>query len=500
MTAQTNHWTDDKLGRESSAIFLTNYLSKRYALGKHQQNARTFVLNIRADWGFGKTFFLNNWRKDLERSNYPVVYFDAWANDFTEDPLISFISEINQALEPHYKQVPQAEKIIREAVNASRKLLKPLGVGIASVITKQLTGYTVQQFIDATTSDSEGIETEVSKTIDLCADFALTEHVEKKRAIQNFKAKLESLIEALNADGTIELPLYIFIDELDRCRPTYAIELLETVKHLFGVPGIYFVVATNVAQLGHSVKSIYGEQFDSERYLKRFFDQEYMLPTPDNLKFSGYLFERLSLEKIVKQQLYTTLDEQVYPGIKLPELLFSIFSDRFGLSLRDQEQVASTLQAILLNWQESGTKIHLAYLMLLVVAKQTSSPLFSQLIGTGKMELAEFSAELEKAYKHSKCFVRKRNNREYDSPVRTPDEYDFDKIVWTYHVASKYSYHDISAKLQNDRLNLYEYPDKIYLSLNEEYNGKTFRSGYEPVLSIANYAERVKQVGQFTSL
>lgn len=500
MTTQTDHWTDDKLGRQSSAIFLTNYLSKRYALGKHQQNARSFVLNIKADWGFGKTFFLNNWRKDLERSNYPVVYFDAWENDFTEDPLISFISEINQALEPHYKNVPQAKKIISEAVNASRKLLKPLGVGIASVITKQLTGYSVQQFIDATASDNEGIESDVSKTIDLCADFALAEHIEKKRAIQNFKAKLESLIETLNADGTIELPLYIFIDELDRCRPTYAIELLETIKHLFGVPGIYFVVATNVAQLGYSIKSLYGEQFDSERYLKRFFDQEYMLPTPDNLKFSGFLFEKLSLATIVKQQLYTTLDEQTYQSAKAPEHLFSIFADRFGLSLRDQEQVASTLQAILLNWEKSGTKIHLAYLMLLVVAKQTSSPFFNHLISTGKTDPAEFTAELEKAYKHSKCFVQKRNNREYDSSARTPEEYDFDKIIWAYHQASKFTYRDISSRLQTDRLSMYEYPDKIYLTLNEEYNGKTFHSGSEPVLSIANYPERVKQVGQFTSL
>ena len=76
------------------------------------------------------------------------------------------------------------------------------------------------------------------------------------------------MITVLEDQAGVQLPLFVFVDELDRCRPDYAIELLEGIKHLFGVPGVYFVVATNTVQLGESVKAVYGSGFDGVRYLK----------------------------------------------------------------------------------------------------------------------------------------------------------------------------------------------------------------------------------------
>ena len=75
------------------------------------------------------------------------------------------------------------------------------------------------------------------------------------------------------------------IDELDRCRPTYAIELLEAAKHFFNVDHIVFVLCLDRAQLAHSVKAVYGASFDAEGYLWRFFDIDYRLPSPDRKKF-----------------------------------------------------------------------------------------------------------------------------------------------------------------------------------------------------------------------
>ena len=69
------------------------------------------------------------------------------------------------------------------------------------------------------------------------------------------------------------------IDELDRCRPTFAIELLERVKHIFDVPNIVFVFGINRAELVKSLESIYGE-IDAGTYLRRFFDMEFVLPEP----------------------------------------------------------------------------------------------------------------------------------------------------------------------------------------------------------------------------
>lgn len=68
--------------------------------------------------------------------------------------------------------------------------------------------------------------------------------------------------------------MFIFIDELDRCRPSVAIDTLEQVKHLFDLPEIKFIIATDTTQLSHSVKTIYGEGFHGRTYLRRFFTQD----------------------------------------------------------------------------------------------------------------------------------------------------------------------------------------------------------------------------------
>jgi predicted KAP-like P-loop ATPase len=91
-----------------------------------------------------------------------------------------------------------------------------------------------------------------------------------------------------DSEGKLEKPMFVFIDELDRCRPTYAIELLETVKHLFDIPDLIFVIATDTEQLQHSVKSVYGEGFDASRYLYRFFNRSFSLKKPDVLEFIKY--------------------------------------------------------------------------------------------------------------------------------------------------------------------------------------------------------------------
>lgn len=346
MNGATDNWiNDDKLGRKESADFLTNYLTKRYALASKHGHADTFVLNIRADWGFGKTFFLQRWAKDL-KVNYPIVFFNAWENDFCDDPLIGFIAEINVALSGYFKEIPVAKRHLDQALSVGRKLIKPVSLGIASVLAKQLSGYSLDQLHKFYSQDSESEEDdsddgedkpegEISSLISKCADVALKEHLDTKATIALFKRRLERLIETLQKEANIQLPLFIFIDELDRCRPTYAIELLEAVKHLFGVNGVYFIVATNLEQLGHSICAVYGERFDSERYLKRFFDQEYLLPTPDNSRFTAFLFERYSLKDF--GAFYTAIEDGIYDPIPSDQALFSILCDSFKLGLRDQE-------------------------------------------------------------------------------------------------------------------------------------------------------------------
>ena len=66
--------------------------------------------------------------------------------------------------------------------------------------------------------------------------------------------------------------LVIFVDELDRCRPDFAVKLLERIKHYFTDEQITFVFSVNIEELVKTIQCFYGEKFDANRYLGRFFD------------------------------------------------------------------------------------------------------------------------------------------------------------------------------------------------------------------------------------
>lgn len=114
-------WLDDKLERNISAEFLSKYLCGRYEKRKNDHGAETIVFALNSDWGFGKTYFLRNWKLELESLDYPVVYFDAWENDYTSDPLVGFIAEVDKALKPRFKSIPVATRLLKTTINSAKK-------------------------------------------------------------------------------------------------------------------------------------------------------------------------------------------------------------------------------------------------------------------------------------------------------------------------------------------------------------------------------------------
>ena len=101
-------------------------------------------------------------------------------------------------------------------------------------------------------------------------------------------------------------PIFILIDELDRCRPDYAISLLEIVKHIFDIKNFVFIIATDTDQLQHSIKNVYGNDFSANDYLGRFFHRRFTLKSPElNELINGVIgvsagtsFEKISSKTI----------------------------------------------------------------------------------------------------------------------------------------------------------------------------------------------------------
>src|SRR5690349_16734625 len=137
-------WEFDKLNSRATADYLTQYLTGKYSVSKDAGPYPSFVLNINAEWGFGKTYLLQNWHAAL-RTKYPTIYFNAWDNDYSEDPLIGFISEIDTQLTPFFSDSSQASKYLKSAVSRAKQLLRPTIPILLSILAKKATGLSAEE-------------------------------------------------------------------------------------------------------------------------------------------------------------------------------------------------------------------------------------------------------------------------------------------------------------------------------------------------------------------
>lgn len=304
-------WGDDLLGRREFADFLTKALVARTELISAKEGQRGWTVALDAAWGAGKSFFIKRWTDDLRRQGYPVVLFDAWENDIGEESSVALMAEINEEMKQWIGKLSKAENIENKArelvVDVGRKLRKsvmPVAKVVASGLLKKAIGVGLQEILDGSDSADDAdskeegsLASSADDVLDKVFEVSIEEHQRRKSDIRDFKKALVDLIDLIHKQAGAKYPLFVFIDELDRCRPTYAISMLEEVKHIFGMDKVCFVVSTNLSQLRHSVCAVYGQDFDAEMYLKRFFDQSIELPivvSEDHVEQLYFYFEVIS--------------------------------------------------------------------------------------------------------------------------------------------------------------------------------------------------------------
>jgi hypothetical protein len=367
-----NEWLGDVLDRKKYSLFLTKYLESK---------GENCVINVNAPWGSGKTFFLKKWFDDVKK-DHPAVYFNAWENDYSNDPLISIISSINKEIIP---LLPDSTEEIHAAknflVNSGKMMKKLAPIIIKGALSKAIGEGGVEALADIKSEDESSI-TELSSKF---TEELLSTHDAISSSIDDFKVSVAVLIKEVIKNGSLTSPLFVFIDELDRCRPLYSIELLERIKHIFCIPEVVFIVATDTQQLSHSVKAIYGEGFNGETYLRRFFDQIYTLPEPNCIEFATLLFEGFTPK--TKYFYYNVNVEggrpNRYTSAEIEEknintltctsssnaeniLLFSLFAKFFKLDLRSKKQCFDRFTAIERSLSEKE-ELHFGYLIFLIM-------------------------------------------------------------------------------------------------------------------------------------
>lgn len=340
-------WKDDVLGRQHFGQTLSDMI---------EGISQPYVISLKGEWGSGKSVFLRRLEAELQgrAPRVPVIFVDAWKYDYYEDPLYALISAVEQRLLSD-RNLDDAD--ISAAKDAGKWMFGYAGKVIAPLA--KIVGATADAFTAGAASNfAEGIG-ELGQAL-------FDANQEKRDAHQRLCKELEDARDRLlrlNGDGvarsTHGQKVVVIIDELDRCRPDYAIRLLERVKHFFDLRGYLFVIAIDGENLQEAVRSLYGSTVDGERYLRKFFDLEMYLPAPDNMSFNRLLrqsFGTLESSAILDAQWPSVLAQ--IPGMPLlaghelrsqsqmeASAYFEHIANAFNLKLRDQAQAFSRMHA-----------------------------------------------------------------------------------------------------------------------------------------------------------
>ena len=286
------------------------------------------VMAVDAAWGAGKTTFLKMWSQHLRNQRFPVVVFNAWETDFSGDPFIALSTELTEGLH-EYTDEPLATKI-NDTKKVAKEVLRRAVPGVIRVATANI--------LDV----GPLLEKEVGQALASYAEGRLSEYKEAQKSVKAFRRVLQDMAMTL-AQSKENRPLIVVIDELDRCRPSYAVELLEVAKHLFAVDHIVFVLAVNRSELAHSIRALYGSGFDAEGYLLRFFDVDFRLPDPDRDAFIGELLAAIRIDDYFKR----TNDRDAQQDYRYVQKLLQGFFRAHGLNLRLIAQAIHRLGLVL---------------------------------------------------------------------------------------------------------------------------------------------------------
>ena len=246
---------------------------------------------IDGDWGTGKTEFchkLINLMKEDETHN--IIYIDAFKADHINEPLMTVLAEIIKIL----PNDGERSKFIKKVLPTVRFGLKTLAkAGVSQLLRQDFT-----QIVDDFDKDIQKV---ADKAIDKTAELILKDHVEAEKNLQTLQAALTAI--------STQSPIVIFIDELDRCRPNFAIDMIELIKHTFDVKNVSFVLITNTQQLKASINHCYGQAVDAQRYLDKFIKFRFELSPHSDRNFrtpvlaaKKYFFELARQKGIVTTQ------------------------------------------------------------------------------------------------------------------------------------------------------------------------------------------------------
>lgn len=313
-TEENNYNTIDLLDRE---MFVEQVIK---IIDLNSNNKKSIRFAINGGWGVGKSFVLDRIENRLEDmpseetglNKYLVFHYNCWEYDYYEEPLVAIVASMLDTIDEKENLIPTETKA------KIKGFLKAVGSALlikANEAIEKKTGFNPQEVIDVITDAKESSAEKIEE-----------EHKYDSNFI--FKAtlkKLQETLKLLSEDKTI----VFVVDELDRCLPEYSIKVLERLHHIFEKSSnIQVVLSIDKTQLEHTIKTIFGEETQTERYLSKFINFE--------IKLDEGVFNELVDEKF---DYYIEMFDSLYPGTQyyqVNEFKTKIFD---GIDIRSRYEI-----------------------------------------------------------------------------------------------------------------------------------------------------------------
>jgi hypothetical protein len=269
------------------------------------------VYSITGGWGTGKTCFIRMWENKLGKEKQVFVHIDAFKNDYETEPFLMLINAFRDFMTKKNISKEQTQKWLdtAKAIFTTKNMLR---LGFNILVEKTVGLEPVKEFINSAYNS--------------CFD----ELTSEKSLYDDLVSSLAEITEEF------ETPVHIIIDELDRCRPDFALETLERIKHIFHMKNVKFILVYNEEAMKSMIKQKYGSEINADRYLNKFVQKSFLFDTNKRLK----VWFNNAIDK----------DTETFVNVSMLEYLNTYSSmilkvkSIYGLSLRDIQQILSSIK------------------------------------------------------------------------------------------------------------------------------------------------------------
>ncbi len=269
-----------------------------------QKVENPYVLALDGAYGTGKTHFASRFSILLNK-HIKTVYFSVWEQDYMVDPFVVLSEKIIWIARECAKGTSLTSNIL-ESVAKATKIRAQFGIWGLFKIEAELSG---EELINNL-------------------------FPEKQRSDLFLELKL------VLADFIKTLPnkkLVFIVDELDRCRPDYAVKVLETIKHFFDITGLIFILPINSERLNAYVEGFYnvssGTFAGKEDYLQKFINQVITIPELN--------YEKICTDRVKLSEFGTNVsnDKNRYNSIQELQKWIAEYAQKAKLSYRETIEI-----------------------------------------------------------------------------------------------------------------------------------------------------------------